>query len=97
MVDASAIGTTFAPTHAARRTGPAALFFDTLGETKPVHRDADAAEAAGLAGPADPADLPLLSGDDRRRRAVRDCSRRSEIDLARILHGEQTFVYRAPA
>ncbi len=70
-------------------------FLDTLGETNPIYRDAAAAQRGGFRRTADPADLSLLPGDDRQRRpfAILDALK---VDIARVLHGEQTFVYRAP-
>ncbi len=50
MVDWSAGGRRFAPTHARVEPERPRYFFNTLGETKPVYRDPAAAEAAGLPG-----------------------------------------------
>ena len=96
MVDASAIGTTFKPTRVRVEPGRLRFFLETLGETNPILRDADAAGAAGLAGrPIPPTYLFCLEMiDNDERFAILEALK---IDIARILHGEQTFVYRAPA
>lgn len=95
MVDASAIGTTSAPTHASVEPGRLKFFLDTLGETNPIYRDDDAAQAAGFSGrPIPPTYLFCLEMLDHEAPfAALDAL---GIDLARILHGEQTFHYRAP-
>jgi len=51
MVDSSAIGRSFAPTHARVEPGRLHYFLNTLGETNPVFRDPAVAEAAGFAAP----------------------------------------------
>ena len=78
-----------------RRARASALFFETLEEANPVYRDADAARDAGLCGPAGAADLPVLSGNDGCDVPF-EMLTELDIDLARILHGEQSFVYHAP-
>ena len=95
MVDASIIGRTLAPTRARVEPGRLRFFLDTLGETNPVYRDAVAAKAAGFADRPIPPTylfcLEMIDNDDRL--AILDALK---IDIARILHGEQKFVYRAP-
>ena len=49
MVDASAIGRRFAPTHARVEAGRLRYFLDTLGENNPVYRDDASTKAAGFA------------------------------------------------
>ena len=96
MVDASAIGLTLPPTHARVEPGRFKYFLDTLGETNPVYRDAGAAKAAGFADRPIPPTylfcLEMLDNDDRF--ALLDALK---VEIGRVLHGEQTFVYRAPA
>ncbi len=50
MVDSSAIGHSFTPTHARVESGRLRYFFNTLGETNPIYRDPAAAKAVGFAG-----------------------------------------------
>ncbi|MGO9421018.1 MaoC family dehydratase N-terminal domain-containing protein [Roseiarcus sp.] len=94
MVDASAIGMRFRPTHARVEPGRFRFFLETLGETNPVYRDAEAAKAAGFAGqPIPPTYLFCLEMiDNDERFAILEALK---VDIARILHGEQKFVYRA--
>ncbi len=96
MVDASAIGMTMRPTRARVEPGRLKYFLDTLGETNPVYRDASAARTAGFADRPIPPTylfcLEMLDNDDRF--ALLDALK---VDIARVLHGEQTFVYRGPA
>ena len=86
---------TFPVSHARVEPGRLRFFLDTLGETNPVYRNENAANTAG------PSDRPVpptylfclefLDGDDPLK--VFDAL---EVDIARVLHGEQRFVYRAP-
>ncbi|RBP02455.1 acyl dehydratase [Roseiarcus fermentans] len=96
MVDASTIGMTFEPTRACVEPGRLRFFLDTIGETNPIYRDAVAAKAAGFAArPIPPTYLFCLEMiDNDGRFAILEAL---NIDIARILHGEQTFIYRAPA
>ena len=95
MVDASIIGRTLAPTRARVEPGRLRFFLDTLGETNPVYRDAVAAKAAGFADrPIPPTYLFCLEMiDSERPFALLDALK---VDIGRLLHGEQKFVYRAP-
>ena len=95
MVDQSAVGRAFTPVTARVEPGRLRFFLDTIGETNPLYRDEKAAQAP-----------------DMRRRAVpptylfclemMDATEPFEfltaldIDLARVLHGEQRFDYHAP-
>ncbi|MFX7816744.1 MaoC family dehydratase N-terminal domain-containing protein, partial [Acinetobacter baumannii] len=70
-------------------------FFNTIGERNPVYRDAKAAEAAGYAGvPIPPTYLFCLEMMDNVRPF--EFLEALNIDLARVLHGEQSFSYHAP-
>jgi acyl dehydratase len=95
MVDETAIGMTFAPVHAAVEAGRLRYFFETTGERNPVYRDPAAASAAGFAGiPIPPTYLfcqEMMDAED-----PFEFLTRLKIDIGRILHGEQTFVYHAP-
>jgi acyl dehydratase len=95
MVDQSAVGRRFTPVTARVEPGRLRYFFNTLGETNPVYRDSGAAQAAGYtAVPAPPTYLFCLE--------MMDAAEPFEfltalgIDIARVLHGEQRFDYRAP-
>ena len=96
MVDASAIGTKLPTTRARIEPGRLRYFLDTLGETHPVYRDAEAAKAIGLAErPVPPTYLFCLEMLDGENPFA--LLQTLKIDISRVLHGEQKFVYREPA
>lgn len=67
------------------------FFAKATGQTDPVYTDDDAARAAGHPGlPVPPTFLFCLEMDAPDPGALRD---RLGIDLAKVLHGEQRFVY----
>lgn len=95
MVDQSAIGHCFTPVTARVEPGRLRFFLDTLGEKNPVYRDAEAARAAGFSGtPVPPTYLFCLEMMDAEQPF--EMLEALDIDLARVLHGEQSFVYHAP-
>jgi len=95
MVDQSAIGRRFTPVTARVEPGRLRFFLDTLGEQNPVYRDEAAARAAGYpAPPAPPTYLFCLELMDAERPF--EFLTELNIDLARVLHGEQRFTYHAP-
>ncbi len=70
-------------------------FFNTLGERNPIYRDAEAAKAAGYAAiPIPPTYLFCLEMMDAEKPF--EFLEALQIDLARVLHGEQRFSYHAP-
>jgi acyl dehydratase len=95
MVGQSAVGRRFTPVTAHVEPGRLRYFLDTLGETNPVYRDAAAAKAEGFAAPPIPPTylfcLEMLDSDK-----PFEFLTALEIDLGRVLHGEQSFVYHAP-
>ena len=94
MVDKSAIGVTFTPTKAQVEAGRLRYFFETLRERNPIYREASAAKAAGYAGvPIPPTYLFCLEMMDSERPF--EVLEKLNIDLARVLHGEQRFDYHA--
>ena len=95
MVDQSAVGRSFAPVHAVVEPGRLRFFFDTIGEANPVYRDPAAAKAAGYAAvPVPPTYLFCLEMMDAENPFA--FLEELGIDLARVLHGEQSFAYHAP-
>jgi acyl dehydratase len=95
MVDQSAVGRTFTPVTARVEPGRLRYFFDTTGETNPLYRDEGAARAAGyVAGPVPPTYLFCLEMMDAAEPF--EFLTALDIDLARVLHGEQRFDYHAP-
>ena len=95
MVDQSAVGRSFTPVTARVEPGRLRYFFNTLGERNPVYRDAAAARADGYSAiPAPPTYLFCLEMMDAERPF--EFLTELKIDLARVLHGEQSFTYHAP-
>jgi len=88
MVDSSAIGRSFAPTHARVEPGRLHYFLNTLGETNPVFRDPAVAEAAGFAAPPiPPTYLFCLEMMDAGNSF--EMFEELGVDIGRVLHGEQ--------
>jgi acyl dehydratase len=95
MVDKSAIGRTFTPVTARVEPGRLRYFLNTLGERNPVYRDEAAARAEGYAAsPVPPTYLFCLELMDAEHPI--EFLTELNIDLARVLHGEQRFTYHAP-
>jgi acyl dehydratase len=95
MVDRSAIGRRFTPVRASVEPGRLRYFFNALGERNPIYRDAEAAKAAGYASiPIPPTYLFCLEMMDAEKPF--EFLEALQIDLARVLHGEQHFSYHAP-
>jgi acyl dehydratase len=95
MVDQSAVGRSFTPVTAHVEPGRLRYFLNTLGEHNPVYRDEAAARAAEYSAiPVPPTYLFCLELMDNERpfEFLTDLN----IDLARVLHGEQRFTYHAP-
>ena len=83
------------PISARVEPGRLRYFFDTLKETNPVYRDAEAARAQGYAAqPVPPTYLFCLEMMDAT--TPFEFLTSLDIDIARVLHGEQSFVYHAP-
>lgn len=95
MVDQYAVGMNFTPVTARVEAGRLRYFFNTLGETNPVYRDSEAAKADGCnAVPIPPTYLFCLEMMDSENPF--EFLEALKIDIARILHGEQSFAYHAP-
>jgi acyl dehydratase len=95
MVDQSAVGRQFTPVTARVEPGRLRFFLDTLGESNPLYRDEDAARAGGYAAlPVPPTYLFCLEMMDATEPF--EFLTALNIDLARVLHGEQRFDYHSP-
>jgi acyl dehydratase len=95
MVDQSAVGRSFTPVTAHVEPGRLRYFFNTLGERNPIYRDAAVARTNGYSAvPAPPTYLFCLEMMDSDNPF--EFLTALKIDLARVLHGEQSFLYRAP-
>jgi len=91
MVDATAIGRTFAPHSAEVEAGRLRLFVEAIGETRSEYVDEAAARAAGHPSlPAPPTYAACLYLDETDPFAwLRDLG----IDIAQVLHASQAFRY----
>ncbi|MGQ0683603.1 MaoC family dehydratase N-terminal domain-containing protein [Bradyrhizobium sp.] len=95
MVDQSAVGREFTPVTARVEPGRLRFFLDTLGESNLLYREEKAARAAGYdATPVPPTYLFCLEMMDATEPF--EFLNALDIDLARVLHGEQRFDYFAP-
>ncbi|MGP9810545.1 MaoC family dehydratase N-terminal domain-containing protein [Rhodopseudomonas sp. NSM] len=95
MVDQSAVGHRFTPVTAHVEPGRLRYFFETLAESNSVYRDAAAAKAAGYGAiPIPPTYLFCLEMLDNEKPF--EFLSALDIDLGRVLHGEQSFTYHAP-
>ncbi|MFC0241768.1 MaoC family dehydratase N-terminal domain-containing protein [Rhodopseudomonas telluris] len=95
MVDQSAVGLRFTPVTAAVEPGRLRYFFETLGENNSLYRDPAAAKAAGYKGiPIPPTYLFCLEMLDNEKPF--EFLTALDIDLGKVLHGEQSFAYHAP-
>lgn len=96
MVDQSAVGRSFTPVTARVEPGRLRFFLDTLHEANPVYRKVEAAKAQGYSAvPVPPTYLFCLEMMDAE--VSFEFLTALDIDIARVLHGEQSFVYHAPA
>ena len=87
MVDQSAVGRAFTPVTARVEPGRLRFFLTTLGESNPVYRGGDTP-------PVPPTYLFCLEMMDAT--VPFEFLTALDIDLARVLHGEQRFDYFAP-
>jgi acyl dehydratase len=95
MADQSAVGRSFTPIVARVEPGRLRYFLNTLEERNPVYRNADAARAEGYSAmPVPPTYLFCLEMMDAEHPF--EVLTELNIDLARVLHGEQSFTYHAP-
>ena len=95
MVDQPAVGRSFTPVTAHVEPGRLRYFFNALGERNPIYRDAAVARTNGYSAvPAPPTYLFCLEMMDSDNPF--EFLTALKIDLARVLHGEQSFLYRAP-
>ena len=94
MIDRSRVGFQTAPTAVTVDAWRVQLFCQAIGETDPVHWDADAARAAGHAAcPVPPTFLKAIEGEHYSSAALLQLLR---VPLAGVLHAEQQFELHAP-
>ncbi|GAA5118848.1 MaoC family dehydratase N-terminal domain-containing protein [Alloalcanivorax gelatiniphagus] len=95
MIDTSHIGAALPAFEVEVERGRLALFAKAIGQTDPLYSDLEAARAAGHPDlPVPPTFLFCLEMDAPDPAALR---KRLDIDIARVLHGEQRFRYHRPA
>lgn len=94
MIDKKVIGMVF-PTHrATAEVGQLRFFAKAIGEANPVYFDEAAARAAGHPGLPVP---PTFLFSMNLTRPPSNWREEAGIELARVLHGEQSFVYHRMA
>ncbi|WP_396902083.1 MaoC family dehydratase N-terminal domain-containing protein [Mycolicibacterium sp.] len=94
-VDPSVIGTELQPTDLTIDSGRLRFFAKAIGETDPVFTDVEAAKSAGH--PNLPVPPTFLFSIELERPDPFDWVSSLGIDLRRVLHGEQRFVYHCLA
>ncbi|GAP37210.1 MaoC family dehydratase N-terminal domain-containing protein [Piscinibacter sakaiensis] len=95
MIDRRFIGHAMPPFTVTVEAGRLRLFAKATGQTDPLYSDPEAARAAGLPGlPVPPTFLFCLEMDAPNPAAIRELL---GLDYRRLLHGEQSFTYLAPA
>jgi acyl dehydratase len=95
MVDASCIGSVYAPYTVAVTPADLLRFAAAIGETRPEYVDEAAARAAGHPGLLVPPTFAVCLEMDRPEPF--EWLRELDIDIARVIHGAQSFRYFAPA
>ena len=94
MLDKSKIGHEFNSFHADVEKGRLKFFAKAIGETNPIYTDEAAAKEAGYAAlPAPPTFAMVLDQESPEFLPVLGLL---DIDIAKILHGTQSFEYLAP-
>lgn len=95
MLDKQFIGHRFAPFSADVEKGRLKFFAKAIGQTDAVYTDEAAARTAGHPGlPVPPTFLFCLEMEAPNPGAIRDLL---DIDIAKVLHGEQRFTYHRMA
>ncbi len=92
-VDPSLVGRTYPPSRP-YEVGREKIreFADALGDDSAVYRDPEAAKALGHPDVLAPPTFPIIFALDAAMAVLRDLG----IDLARVVHGDQTFRYVRP-
>ncbi|MFG2250896.1 MaoC family dehydratase N-terminal domain-containing protein [Spirillospora sp. NPDC048823] len=94
-MDISAIGTALPPVTMTVDSGRLRLFAKATGDTNPVYTDVEAARAAGH--PDLPVPLTFLFGIEMEVPEPFGWLNEINVDLSRVLHGEQSFVHHSTA
>lgn len=94
MIDKKIIGMSFPKHSATAEAGQLRFFAKAIGETDPVYFDESAARAAGHPGLPVP---PTFLFSMNLTRPPSNWREEAGIELARVLHGEQSFTYHRMA
>lgn len=94
-LDQSVIGKQFAPSTLTVEAGRLRFFAQAIGERNPIFTDLDAAKAAGY--PNLPVPPTFLFGIELDNPDSFGWLADLGVDLRRVLHGEQSFIYHATA
>lgn len=94
MIDRSYIGHSFQPVTVDIEKGRLKFFAKATGQEDPIYLDDEAAKAAGYSGlPAAPTFLFSVDLEQDNPMGFLDLL---DVDIARLLHGEQEFEYHLP-
>jgi acyl dehydratase len=94
MIDRKHIGHAFPPHTSLIEAGRVRLYCQAIGETAPIHWDAEIARSAGYRNILAPLTFPTaVSMDSPNPRRVIELL---DISLTRVLHGEEQYEYFAP-
>ncbi|AQV98598.1 acyl dehydratase [Cupriavidus necator] len=95
MLDKNLIGHSFGRRSITVEEGAVSFYAKAIGETNPAYNDPAAARDAGQPSiRVPPTFLSCLEGRTFQTRALLELAR---MDLKRLLHAEQSYVYHAPA
>ncbi|MGB8647354.1 MAG: MaoC family dehydratase N-terminal domain-containing protein [Anaerolineae bacterium] len=94
MLDKKFIGWESAPHTVEVEKGRLKFFAETIGETNPIYTDEQAAQAAGYRSLPIPPTFPFCLEMDSP--VFFDILKMLDIDLGKVLHGEQSFTYHLP-
>ncbi len=94
MLDKKFIGWESAPQTIEVEKGRLKFFAETIGETNPIYTDEQAARSAGYRSIPIPPTFPFCMQMDTA--VFFDVLKMLNVDLGKVLHGEQSFTYRLP-
>ncbi|MBU2942878.1 MaoC family dehydratase N-terminal domain-containing protein [Shimia thalassica] len=100
IFDRNTAGHETAPINVTVERGAVAFFAETIGETNPIHFDADAARAAGHPDVVTPATYPVViemaAAKIGKRNGVPDTQDVIKVDNRYVLHGSESYTYHGP-
>jgi acyl dehydratase len=100
IFDRSAKGRSLAPVNVLVERGSIRFFSRVLGQIDSIHYDVEAARAAGhpdlVAPPSYLMVIEALASDELKRRGAQTAAELVNFDFRYLLHGDETYAYRAP-